>query len=110
MAMAGPDRGRCATPGERREHVDHGFAPQFCYERRTILPSISCRDPSRSSFKISDPIKAYLTLGALTREIGAKIKALVQKGSFGAEFRCKGFAPGHLTPFARTDATPRMLS
>jgi hypothetical protein len=30
---------------------------------------------------------AYLAFGALTREIGTQIKALIQKGSFGTEFR-----------------------
>src|ERR1700730_6256204 len=50
----------------------------------------------------SDLMQAYLTFGMLTREIGTKIKGLIQKGSFGAEFRCNGFAPGviasHLSP------------
>jgi hypothetical protein len=44
----------------------------------------------------ADPMQAYLAFGALTREIGAKFNALIQKGSFGAEFRCKGFAPGFI--------------
>jgi hypothetical protein len=38
-------------------------------------------------------MKAYLTFGALTREIGTKIKALIQ-GLFGAKIRRKGFALG----------------
>ena len=33
-------------------------------------------------------MKAYLTFGAVKREI--KIRGLIQKGSLGAEFRCKG--------------------
>jgi hypothetical protein len=41
----------------------------------------------------ADLMNAYLTFGALTRGIGTQIKALIQKGSFGVEFRCKGFAP-----------------
>jgi hypothetical protein len=41
-------------------------------------------------------MQAYLTLGALTREIGSKFNALIQNGSFGAEFRCKGFMTGFI--------------
>jgi len=37
----------------------------------------------------ADLMKAYLTSGVLTREIGTKIKALIQKRFFRAEFRCK---------------------
>jgi hypothetical protein len=30
-----------------------GFAPLFSYERRTVLPSISYRDPGLSNFRIA---------------------------------------------------------
>jgi hypothetical protein len=42
------------------------------------------------AFRVSgspDLMQAYLTFGALTLEIGTNIKALIQKGSFGAETR-----------------------
>jgi hypothetical protein len=42
-------------------------------------------------------MKAYFTFGALTREIGTKTTALIQKGSFGAVFRGKGFMAGFCT-------------
>jgi len=57
----------------------------------------------------ADLMKAYLTFGVLTREIGIQIKALIQKGSFGVELQRICAGRFRLTPFARTGATPRRV-
>jgi hypothetical protein len=56
MAIAGP----WPWPGTRRERQAKtgtlwikGVAPPICFERRTVSPSISYRDPSLSSFRIT---------------------------------------------------------
>jgi hypothetical protein len=57
-------------------------AAPSCHRSPTAIPA----------YRISgspDLILAYFTFGALTREIGTKMKTLIQKGSFGAEFQCK---------------------
>jgi hypothetical protein len=47
----------------------------------------SARDPSRSRFEWLRQRRRRRPFGALTLEIGTNIKALIQKGSFGAEIR-----------------------
>jgi hypothetical protein len=81
-------------------------AAPSCHRSPTAIPA----------YRISgspDLILAYFTFGALTREIGTKMKTLIQKGSFGgipvqSDF---GFAPGffRLTHFARIVATTRRV-